>query len=320
MDEKDIGSEDMTSASVEQWLEEIAQAEGLSREETLEDLVSSYWRLEEIFHLLQDTDIDLDRSPASPNKRDVVSERELEDLRSQVERIARELEESEANASSIAELQSAVNSLNSRLEQSEDQLSEMSSELSALLEGPLAEPEDLLDRLTTLERRMNRVESQVSQVDERLEDLEESAVTHDQFEAYVREVSSTQDALRNEHRSLKDLVRNEFGNIRTILTHLLESSGGNKERSRRANRKFEGDVQDHLEEEAKLASILRVANRDGIRTASCAHCDHSVDLSLLEAPACPNCERTFENLETSSRFLGLGRQNVLTLANGSGDD
>lgn len=320
MEDKDIGAEGMTTDSVEEWLEEIAETEGLSREETLEDLVSSYWRLEEIFHLLQDTDIDLDRSPESPAKRDVATERDLEELRSQVNRIAQKLEESEANAASIAELQGAVNNLDSRLEQSEDQLSEVSGELSELLDGPLAEPDELVDQLTTLERRMNRVESQVSQIDDQLEDLVDSAVTHDQFDAYVQEVSSTQEVLRNEHRSLKELVRNEFGNIRTILTHLLETSGGSKEPNRQASQKFENDVRDHLEEEATVASILRVANREGIRTASCDHCGHTVDLSLLESPVCPNCERVFENLESSPRFLGIRWRNVLTLANDSSQE
>lgn len=320
MDDKDLGSEGMTSDSVEEWLEEIAETEGLSREETLEDLVSSYWRLEEIFHLLQDTDIDLDRSPESPGKREVASESDLEELRSRVNRLAQELEEREASAASITEVQRAVTSLDSRLETSEDQLSEVADALSELREGPLAEPDEVADRLTTLERRLNRLESNVATVDERLGDMAESAVAQDQFEAYTRQVGSAQDALRSEHRTLKELVRTEFGNIRTILTHLLETSGGTEERSRRASREFEDDVRAHLEAEATVAAILRVANRLGIRTAACAHCDHTVDLSLLEDPACPSCERVFAGLETTPQYWGLSQRSVLTLADDSGEE
>lgn len=320
MDDKDIGVEGMTSDSVEEWLEEIAETEGLSREETLEDLVSSYWRLEEIFHLLQDTDIDLDRSPDSPAKRDVAIESDLEELRSRVNRIAQELEEGDANAASIAALQRAVTGLDSRLETSENQLSKVTEELSALREDPLAEADEIADRLTTLERRMNRLESSVTTFDERLADVAESAVAQDQFEAYTKQVGSAQDALRSEHRALKELVRTEFGNIRTILTHLLETSGGHEERRRRADREFEGDVREHLEDEATVAAILRVANRRGIRTAACAHCDQTVDLSLLEGPACPSCERVFESLETRPQYWGLSQRNVLTLADDSGGE
>lgn len=319
MDDKDIGAEGMTSDSVEEWLEEIAETEGLSREETLEDLVSSYWRLEEIFHLLQDTDIDLDRSPDSPTKRDVASESDLEELRGRVNRIAQELEEGEAKAASVTELQRAVTSLGSRLETSENQLSEVAEELSELREGPLDEADEIADRLTTLERRMNRLESNVSQFDERLDDVAESAVAQNQFEAYTQQVGSAQDALRSEHRTLKELVRTEFGNIRTILTHLLETSGGTEERIRRANREFEDDIREHLEDEATVAAILRVANRKGIRTAACAHCDQMVDLSLLEDPACPSCERVFESLETTPQYWGLSQRSVLTLADDPGE-
>lgn len=317
MDENDMGSEGMTSDSVEEWLEEIAETEGLSREETLEDLVSSYWRLEEIFHLLQDTDIDLDRSKDSPTKREFASASNLDELRSQVNRIARELEQSDSTDASIAELQRVVTSLDSRLETTENQLSEFSDELSGLRDSPLAESDDIADRLTTLERRMGRLESNVSEVDGRLEDVAESTVSDTQFDAYAREVESVQTALRNEHRSLRDLVRNEFGNIRTILTHLLERSGVAEERSRKVGREFEDDVRKHLEEQATVASILRTANREGIRHAECTNCGHTVDLSLLDNAFCPNCERALESLESSPRYWGLSRRHELALAEDS---
>lgn len=317
MDDRDIGSEGMTSDSVEEWLEEIAEAEGLSREETLEDLVSSYWRLEEIFHLLQDTDIDLDRSKDSPTKREFASESELDELRNQVNRIAREIEDGEPTDETIAELQRAVTSLDTRLETTQNQLSKISDELSGLLESPLAEADDIADRLTTLERRMNRLESSVSEVDSRLDDLAESAISEAQFDAYAREVGSAQETLQNEHRSLRDFVKNEFGNIRTVLTYLLETSGDDNEGSPLVDREFEDDVRKHLEEQAILASILRTASRAGIRKAECANCGRGVDLSLLENPFCPNCERAFEGLESSSQYWGLTQRHELALAEDS---
>lgn len=311
MDDSDIGSEGMTSDSVEEWLEEIAEAEGLSREETLEDLVSSYWRLEEIFHLLQDADIDMDRSQGSPAKREYASASDLKELRSKVNRLANELEESEPTDETVVELQRAVTSLDNRFETTESQLSKLSSELSGLLDGPLAEPEEIAGRLTTLERRLNRLESNVSEVDGRLDDVAESSISEAQFDAYAREIGSVQESLRNDHRSLKDLVRNEFGNIRTILTHLLETSGDDEQRSRPADLEFEEDIRQHLEEQATLASILRTASRAGIRVAECSHCGRTVDLSLLEDPFCPNCERAFESLESSPRLWGLTRRHEL---------
>lgn len=320
MDDSDIGSEGMTSDSVEEWLEEIAQVEGLSREETLEDLVSSYWRLEEIFHLLQDTDIDLDRSKDSPTKGAFASESDLDELRSQVNRIARELEEGETTDETLGELQRAVTSLDSRLETTQNQLSKVSDELSGLLDSPLAEADDITERLTNFERRLNRLESNVSEVDGRLEDVAESAISEAQFDAYAREIGSVQETLRNEHRSLKELVRNEFGNIRTILTYLLKTSGDDDERSRPAHREFEDDVREHLEQQATLASILRTANRAGIRNAKCSNCGQTVDLSLLENPFCPDCERAFEGLESSPQYWGLTRRHELALTDDSNED
>lgn len=317
MDDSDIGSEGMTSDSVEEWLEEIAEAEGLSREETLEDLVSSYWRLEEIFHLLQDEDIDMGRSQGSPPKREYASASDLKELRSQVNRLATELEGSEPTDETVGELQRAVTSLDNRLETTESQLSKISDELTGLLDGPLAEPEEIADRLTTLERRLNRLESNVSEVDGRLDDVAESTISETQFDAYAREIGSVQESLRNEHRSLRDLVRNEFGNIRTILTHLLETSGDDEQRSRPADLEFEEDIRQHLEDQATLASVLRTASRAGIRDAKCSNCGQTVDLSLLEDPFCPNCERAFEGLESSPQYWGLTRRHELVVADDS---
>jgi hypothetical protein len=47
------GDDERVSEPVLDWLDEIAAAEGLSREDAIEYLISSYWRLEEIVENLE---------------------------------------------------------------------------------------------------------------------------------------------------------------------------------------------------------------------------------------------------------------------------
>lgn len=316
MNDSDVGSEGLSSESVEEWLTEIADAEGLSREETLADLVSSYWKLEEIFHLFQDTSIDLDHSPGAEDADQVASESDLENLRRRVDQLSDELA-SQADSVSKEEVVSAIAELDGRLGTVEEQFSDVSRGLTTLLDSPRAEPRDIADRLSTLENRMNRLEANLSEVDDRLEDVAETMISTERFEAHAVESEAVHEAIQREQQSIKERVRTEFGNIRTILVHLLETAGDDEKRARRIGDDLESELRAHVEEQATLTSLLDRANRDGICTATCQQCGHSVDLSLLEVAACPNCEQRFDRIRTELRYWGLQRRYVLTRADES---
>lgn len=318
MDDKDVGPGGVASESVEEWLQEIADAEGLSREETLEDLVSSYWRLEEIFHLLQDTGIEFEQSERSKEEFRTAKASDLEDLRNRVEQLSEKLETLQTNpAASKRDLRRAVSNLETQIEEVSDEVSDV-SKLSDLLEGPLSQPDELVSRLSTLESRMDRVETKYTSVDERVGEVDnrvgtvaENTVSKDHFESYAKESEAVHDSMRREHESLKERIRSEFGNIRTILTHLLETSGRGENHQQQSNRQFEADYRRHLNDQETLSALLRRANREDIRTADCSECGQTIDLSLLEDPICPHCERPFGRIERKSRYWGLGRRHLL---------
>ena len=48
------------ATSSEEWVDKIAEAEGLSREDVLERLISSYWTLKEMFQLMEQTEENLE--------------------------------------------------------------------------------------------------------------------------------------------------------------------------------------------------------------------------------------------------------------------
>lgn len=327
MDDKEVGPDGMTSESVEEWLQEIADAEGLSREETLEDLVSSYWRLEEIFHLLQDTGIEFEQSERPNEEFRTAKASDLEDLGHRVEQLSEELESIQSSPTvSKRELRRAVSNLEDQLEAVEEEVSDI-SQVTELLDGPLGQPGELENRLSTLESRMDRVETKytavderVGNVDDRVETVAENAVSREQFESYAKEAEAVHDSMRREQESLKERIRSEFGNIRTILTHLLESSGRGEAQQQRNNRQFEADYRRHLDDQETLSALLRRANREDIRTADCADCGQTVDLSLLEDPTCPHCEQPFERLEQESRYWGLSHRHVLGTAEQSNEE
>lgn len=320
MDDNTVDGEGVSSESVEEWLAEMAETEGRSQEEVLEELLSSYWRLEEIFHILQDSGIDLDNSPDLDEEPEWASKTSLDELHDRVDRLATDLEKSQAETVSQRELKDAVSELETRLDAFETQFDDLGRELSAILDSPVGDPDRLADWLRSQDSRLERLEANVSDVDERVKGLSETTVSKEQFEAYTIQEKSFRESMWDEHRTLRDRVRTEFEHIRTIFDHVLELPGTDEDRLRNVVSPIEDSLEDHLEERETLRSLAQTANREGIREAACARCDQAVDLALLETPECPNCEGRFDRLETRPRYWGLSQRYVLSLVDEPGGD
>lgn len=119
------------------------------------------------------------------------------------------------------------------------------------------------------------------------------------------------DQLEDDHDAVEQRVIEEFGHLRTIISHLMERTDaleaeGDRDPSGTArNRRREAD-------DKRLTDLKRAAIRHGVSRATCDHCDTPVDMALLPAPDCPECQRRFTSLQPSKRWFGLGTD-VLTV-------
>ncbi|WP_135830076.1 Mce/MlaD family protein [Halorussus halobius] len=58
---------------------------------------------------------------------------------------------------------------------------------------------------------------------------------------------------------------------------------------------------------AAADELAHLANRRGVSTAKCSHCDETVHVGLLAEPTCPHCASTFNDVEPKQGFFGSAR-------------
>ena len=314
MDDERIGSGDASSAEepIVDWLDTIAEAEGLSRMETLEYLISSYWQLNEVFQLLQESEqrFDPDTEPTWPSPDEPDAGRgEPVDATSR----ASPPGESDGAEDATERLPAHLGDLQNDV----DELAVHVDELEAVVEGldaravdersmgELAQTvDDLVERASALEAEVEGVDESVEDLTERYERLLQTKVSSRQFSAFERDTLSFQDAIERRHESLRDHVGTEFGHLRTILTALIERADTTDDRLddlRRQETALDALV-DHRE---RMIDLAEAASRRGIVRADCGYCGHTVDLGLLASPSCPKCDRPFDRIEEESRLFGF---------------
>lgn len=316
-------SDDRGTEPLLDWLDEVAAAEGLSREDALEYLISSYWRLEEVVDLLEADDGPIeaaaDREPPTdePDRGDVVGLHERFDtLLSDLRRREGASDEQDALRSSILEMADRLERLEATL--TEGHTADATTKLERLrerLESLETTADDRAEAVEELGGDLATVTAGLRELDERLVAVEAETVDRERFEAFADRTASTQQELRGQQDSLRARIHTEFDHIRTILIRLLEDPASDAETVQAIRRELAGLQADRED----LGELTRSANRQGTREADCAHCGERVDIGLLRTPTCPVCESRFTDLETVPGFLGLFRSHRLKVDPGSVD-
>lgn len=261
-----------------EWLDAIAETEGLSREETLDRLVSAYWQLNEMVQLVREPDGSPEQSPSVD---------ELRDGRRQ-------------ESAAPTPLRETLTEFEERLER----LEETVDELRDGGVGGRSRPE-LDQTLQELQRQTATLEQSFEDLNGRYERLLQTKVSTQEFSDYATRANAFRDAVEERHDSLHDRVQSEFEHIRTILEHLIERAEMDDDRLETELRGYRETLGEVLAERERLLELTTEASRRGIVRADCAHCGHLVDLGLIQSPACPQCERTFARIESEDKLFGL---------------
>lgn len=121
------------------------------------------------------------------------------------------------------------------------------------------------------------------------------------------------EAVRDALETLEDTVERGFDNYETVLEDLVDDTDELADRSTLLARAVVElrEQRDALAErrrrQAAVEQLQLAANRLGIRTATCADCDSTVDLALLTAPECPHCASEFADVAERSSIFGSHR-------------
>lgn len=278
--------------AVEEWIEEIAIAEGHSREEVLERLLSSHWTLTELSRLMERSVGELEPegrgefgTATSPSEERALSEQ-------------------------IATLQDTLESLQEDVDTTGD---------GADLDALRAEVERLAERVERLEERDERLEGRddVAALAGRVAALEaaDPGPSREEFVALVRWFRSFKASVTERGDDLEARLDEETDHLAAILAHLVESTDALEDRTaslretRRRQRREDREARD------RLVALKRVANARGVAEATCESCGVAVDLGLLAEPACPTCRVAFEDVASTTRRFGRA-EHVLVAADG----
>ena len=272
MTEDPLGRDDASVDSSEflDWLDQMAEAEGVSREELIESLVSSYWTLDEMLSLMEQADPDADLPDAGPT--------------------------GHRHGPRWKRLADVEQDLAGRIDDLDDRLASLRSDLEGGRDAALAD-----DHHQELEARLDELASRLDAMDaESADDLgRASAVAEiaDEVETLEASLSSRQDALEAR-------IETEFGHLRTILEHLISTTDDLEDRTARLESTTDEEVREFLASVDRLADLKRTAAQLGVRTATCGYCEKKIDVALLPAPECPQCERRFVDIEPKRGWFG----------------
>lgn len=291
----DLGDRDSADAheSFQEWLQSVAASEGVSREEVLDQMMSSYWILSELSEMMGEADhsesaggptsIGQQPAPDQGQSDSDQSEAGVETELEQIIKLANLLNES--SGSSHPPQQGSNPQLVGKLDQLHDDMDQLVTRINELADDqhdPESGTPDDSAQVEELADQVEELESEVSDLADTVGDNEER--TDEKFDQ-VEDILEYLVGRVDEFDKRIDDLANE-------VTLLASDEQG----------------------ENTLAELKREANRKEIRTATCEACESEVDIGLLEAATCPNCNTQFDRLETEHRLFGLQRSHVLRQA------
>jgi len=301
------GAHGFDSEALEEWVSETARQKGVSKQELLDEILSSYWVLEELSGVVTDSEVTNEPRHAEgqpsveSEDRSTAGGEPIDDGRSST------AEFSELKAE-LQGLRGAIEELSGDQTDSDDETG--GEELSAL-EGQLDDLSSaVVDRQTETDDTIDKLDDRLETVDERLSAVERrlsEGMSLSELEAAIERTEA-------DHAELERRLESEFDSIEQVLQHLLDTTDNIEYRLGAvsdARQEALAPVREQFAKQEELADLKQEAIRHGVETADCDNCGQTIDLGLLEAPECPSCERRFTGI-TKGGWLPFSNDKLQT--------
>lgn len=299
------GTHGFDSDALEEWVAETAEQKGVSKQQLLDEILSSYWVLEELSGVVTDSEVTAESKqseaqPAVENSDDQHSETDQE---SETDHSgpSSAVEFSELK-SELQGLQAAIEELSQEQDESQD-IGPEKTEVSSL-EGQL---EDLssavVERRTETDEDIETLSQQVDSLAEQVDSLTERVTTiESQLDdgVAVAELKSAVEQTASAQTELERRIESEFDSIEQVLQHLLDTTDNIEYRLGAVSESRQETLRPIRERHAvqeELMELKQEALRHDIKKAVCDTCDQPIDLGLLETTTCPGCERRFTGIK-----------------------
>lgn len=176
---------------------------------------------------------------------------------------------------------------------------------------------DLDDLRTDVDDMIRDVRQRVIQVKRETDAKAPADHTHDDLAERLEGVAETAASARSDVEAvesavdaLEDRVDDGFENFEEILSYLTDAVDdleAKHTRLARAALSMREGLTGVTEREGRRFAADRLreqANTHGVRTATCADCDATLDVALLTDARCPHCASTFASVEPKRGFFG----------------
>ena len=287
------------SDALEEWVAETARQKGVSKQKLLDEILSSYWVLEELSGVVTDSSVTND----SPQPDGQPPGESTDDRRHEPTERQRDTgESSQAANTEFSELKTELQSLRTAIEglsqeqqadettdeTTDDEVSALEGQLDDLSSAVVERQTETDETVAALSERIDELGRQLDEIESRLDD----GMSLAELEAAVEENSEA-------HADLEARLETEFDSIEQVLQHLLDTTDNIEYRL--------GAVSESRQEALKplrarnemhdaLAELKQEAIRHDVSKAVCDNCDQTIDLGLLEVPNCPSCEQRFTGI------------------------
>lgn len=282
--------------SPEEWLDQQAAQRGISREEVFQQLLSSYWALNEMSELINESqqgNPHVYETQTNSSRRQQPSQ---EPAASERDTGRNTVEEDDETTAEIQDLRDRITNLLDELETNAERTTQLSSEIQSVRE-----------QLAELEREIADIEHK--------SDSRHAEVT-DELETVRTEVSAKRSKLHSR-------LETEFGNLEKILRYLLNTSDELQEQlnahqyeSRSNIDNIETTITRREKQDKVLQRILQDASEIGTQSGDCEVCGNEIDLSLLTQPHCPQCDAQLEGVEEETKW-GLFSKSIVKAETGN---
>ena len=341
----DDGAPAVDTDALGAWVAETAAKKDVSERELLDEILSSYWVLEELSDVVLTSEADpesgdhpaarrdsytepvrgaaagRDRHPPDSREQPSVAESDADRASPPDQEPSAETsptnDESTPEEESPADEESAAET--AELSEIEQELAKLRSVIDELAtEGSLPTPEEATadddsesapdtaattetDEFAELTAAVTDTEPNSSGVIAELDDeLVEIRERLSELEVDLSERITAESEAREE---LEAWIETEFDNVEDVLEHLLSTTDNLEYRLGSATdshrERFE-PLEAAQTEREQLRELKNEAIEKGVTAGECDNCGESIDLSLLPAPHCPECDQWFTGITDSS--------------------
>lgn len=168
-----------------------------------------------------------------------------------------------------------------------------------------------------VESEVGELRERLSQLENRVDELSRDRPHRGEIEMLEERITGIERSLTAQHNDLRKRFDDELANLSDILEYLMDTTDALEQGIETV---ADGQIIDRgwLQEQKDVGELKELAARLGVRTANCEECDTSLDIALLTTPSCPECNRTFVDIDPDARWLGLG-SNKLRVRSGPSD-